>query len=177
MKSAEDMAERAHEIADRFTARRTFEEARAALNEAGMNRARQRLHDALGEIAKAQTAVREANDVRQRADDALVQADAEAMWELDSRFVVEGNKTYLVDGDERRSMTADERAKWKSLQAQKSLPVIAASDASRAANRAVDSARDALALAERAFSAARADLDAAITTARILANSLKEDDR
>lgn len=178
----EDMAEKAQQLADRFVARRTFDEARAALNEAGMNRARQRLVDALGNIAIQQGLVREQAEVVGQLRDAYDQALFAAEWALDARFVAEGNKVFLVtqlrDGvDERRPMTADERARWKTVEARQDPGVVAAGRALRDAESAYAATKDAVGVAEKAFSAARADLDAAIATVGILAASIKGEPR
>lgn len=176
MSVTEDLAEQAHELAAKFTERRTFEEARAALNEAGMLRARQRLADALAAIETAQQAVRETADVAKRLNGAVDVFANEVEWELDARFVTEGAKTYLLmANDERKAMTADERAKWKASEARKHESVRNARRLASEADMENAAAKDALALAEKAFSAARHDLDAAIATVQILAASLKKE--
>lgn len=173
----EEMAEKAEALADKFVGRRTFDEARAALNEAGMLKARQRLHDALDNIVERQAMVREQQVVVQRLGDLLDQAIAAAEWELDARFVTEGAKTFLVDGDERRQMTADQRKDWKKLEALRQPEVSAAHKAHREAQFDLDACKDAAIVADKAFAAARADLDAAIATVGVLAASIKGDPR
>lgn len=173
--TAEELAEKAEDLARAFSARRTFEEARAALNEAGMLRARHRVDDTLDAIPVAQAKVRGAAEgvAQQRAN--FEQVLLEAEWELDSRFVVEGNKTFLVDGDDRRQMTADERKTWKQAEARKHKSVRISADALRAAEQNLAEAKDALSFAELAFRAARADLDAAISTVGVLAASIRKE--
>lgn len=173
--TTEELADAAHALAATFTERRTFEEARAALNEAGMNRARQRLFDTLANIEAAQTAVRSRQEPAVRAKENVDQSVTEAEWELDARFVQEGNKTFLVDGDERKPMTADERKAWKQTEARKLDSVLRAIAAQRDADRSLVEARDTLALAELAFRAARADLDAAIATVQTLATGIRKE--
>lgn len=181
--TTEELAEQADDLARKFVERRTFDEARAALNEAGMNKARQRLHDALKTIEQTQATLRSVQDAAQQMKARVDQALAEAEWELDARFYIAGNKTFLVlnpaDGTELpenlKAMTADERAKWKQTEARKQTTVLDALAAQREADRLVAEGRDALTVAELAFRAARADLDAAIATVQILGQSLKKE--
>lgn len=173
--SVEELAYHADAALAALTQRRTFEEARAALNEAGMLRARQRLVDALATIEAAQAKVRAAQELAALRKTALDQALAEAEWELDGRFVSEGNKTFLVVGDERKQMTADERKTWKQTEARKLGTVVHAAATHAGAESNLNASRDALTHAELAFRAARADLDAAIATVSLFAQSLKKE--
>lgn len=169
----EELADAAGNAVAALTTRRTFEEARAALNEAGMLKARARVDAALARIEDAQTSLRAAQELAGIHKAQLDQALAEAEWTLDDRFVVEGNKTFLVTGEERKAMTADERAKWKALEARKTIAVSDAAAFAAGADSEVAFCRDALAVAEKAFQAARADLDAAIATVGLFAASIK----
>lgn len=85
----EDLGDACAAAIEELARRRTFEEARAALNEAGMLKARARLWDALDTIEQRQVLVREQQAVVQQTGAALDQAIAEAEWELDARFVKE----------------------------------------------------------------------------------------
>lgn len=170
-----ELADQAANAIHALTQRRTFDEARAALNEAGMHRARQRLTDSLAAIETAQTKLRSAKDVAGIRKTQSEQALAEAEWELDYRFEVTGNKTFLVTGDERKPMTADERRDWKRVEARKDEAVQHAVAMLAGADSEVAVCTDALDHARLAFSAARADLDAAITTVRILGASITKE--
>lgn len=170
--SLEELADAADNAVAALTTRRTFEEARAALNEAGMLRARARIGEALQRIEDTQATLRAAHEVAGIRKNQLEQALVEAEWELDYLFVADGNKTYLVVGDERRAMTADERAKWKTLEARKDEAVRDMSVVAAGADSEVAFCRDALAVAEKGFVAARIDLDAAICTVQLFAASI-----
>lgn len=157
----------------------TIEEARKALNEAGVTAARKRVMESLAEIEEAQSVVRQCQDVERAARTALDAATAEAEWELDARFVVESNKTWLVtpseqDGGEpeRKAMTADERKSYKSIEALKMPKVIAADKDQRSAQGELDAAKDRAARSDRLFSACKADLQASIATVQLLATAL-----
>lgn len=193
MTLTEDLAAKAVDALVEFDQRRTFEEARAALREAGMYQARAALQLAVEDIAQAQTDVVDTTQREKQARDALDQAMAEAEWELDGRFVSEGNKVFLVEtcqelhdpADDaapcaacggtckvRRQMTADERRQWKQIEARKNPTVHDALARLADAERSVLETKHNLALAERAFSAKKHDLDAAIACVGILAASI-----
>lgn len=173
--SLEELSDAAANALAALTTRRTFEEARAALNEAGMHAARRRLDEALAAIEKRQTMLREQRAVVQQTADNLDQALADAEWELDARFVHEGNKWFLVDGDERRQMTADERRDWKAREAAKNPDVDVKRGAHRQAQFDLDACKDAVDFAELAFRAARADLDAAIASVETLTTGIRKE--
>lgn len=137
---------------------------RAALQEVGIRRARAAVPGALERIAAAQGDLRGALDAEREAKDRLAAEVLAVEWELDGRFVVEANKHWLIgdDGVKDRTMTADERAKWKAAEAARQPTVVAATAALRNAEHGTAAARDALSLAERHFSAAKADLTASI---------------
>ena len=168
-----DLADKADAALAALTQHRTFEEARAALNEAGMNRARQRLVDALAGVEKAQGLLREQQEVAAQCKDRLDQVTAEAEWGLDDNFVVEGAKTFLVDGETRKAMTADERKTWKAQAARKHPDVADAAAACRRADADLNACRDQADHSRLAFSAAKNDLAAACTTVEILAASIR----
>lgn len=137
---------------------------RMALNDAGIVRARTLLESRLVELEATQTDYRKAQTAERDAKEALASAESEAEWELDGRFVSEGNKTFLVTGEDRKAMTADERAKWKSIEARKVPAVAKAAEVLRKAEALTADRRDAVTIADKSLSAARADLDAAIAT-------------
>jgi hypothetical protein len=195
----EELAAKAVDALVEFDQRRTFEEARAALREAGMYQARAALWTAVEDIAQAQTDVVQWTQMEKQARDGLDQATAQAEWDLDGRFVSEGNKTFLVEpcaacggagyqveagdghvdcdacaatGKVRRQMTADDRRQWKQLEARKNAAVRDALALVADAERGVLETKHNLALAERAFSAKKHDLDAAIACVGILAASI-----
>lgn len=177
MSLTEELSERAIVALGDLAQQRTFEEARAALNEAGIVAARRRVFDGLDRIEAAQARVRAARQLEQLRAEAVDQAMAAAEWGLDSRFVKEGAKTFLVDGDERRAMTADERKQWKQAEARKDPAVVDARALYAGAELELATCKDELVVAEKAFSAARGDLDAAIATVTTLAASIKKDAR
>ena len=190
----ERLQDRAFELARAALAPATVLIAKAALNEAGIVRSRKNLSDALDKFSNEQITVRAKQELERTAKDAYETAMAEAEWELDSRFVVDGNKTYLVtDEDEmvdtaaagdgepklvptgnkvRKAMTADERSKWKSLAARKHSAVKAAYSALRKAEAETATARDALALADKRISACRADVEAATAVVNVFAHAI-----
>lgn len=155
------------------------DQVRAALNEAGIRRARGVLADAPDILANALGNLRDAQDRERRAREALDAATVAAEWDLDSRFVVEGNKTWLVDHDDgsRRAMTADERKTWKQAEVRKQPEVATAAAALRAAEQEVAARRDDVTLAEKRLGVARADLEAAVAELNALALTLKEQTR
>lgn len=150
----------------------TLDDARAACNEVGIHDARRNLAGSLDLIADAQTAKRGADDELKLLTEAVDAAVLEAEWELDGQFVTEANKTFLVVGDDRRQMTADERKAWKQAHALKHPTVAAALAARRAGESRANEARDALALAERRFSACKANLAAAVAQLETLRAAL-----
>jgi hypothetical protein len=190
----ERLQDRAFELARAALAPATVVIAKAALNEAGIVRSRKNLSDALDKFSNEQITVRAKQELERTAKDAYETAIAEAEWELDSRFVVEGNKTLLItDEDElvdqadeetgeitpvpsgkkvRKAMTADERSKWKSLEARKHSAVKAAYSVLRRAEAETATARDALALADKRISACRADVEAATAVVNVFAHAI-----
>lgn len=167
-----DVADKAADLIRHELAMPGSDAVRAAMNDAGIVRARQRVNDALDILDKSQIDYRKAQEAEREAKEAFETALAEAEWELDGRFVTEGNKTFLVtpsptfpdieDATERKAMTADERAKWKSLEARKLPAVAKAASGLRKAEATTADRRDAITIADKTLSAARADLDAAI---------------
>jgi len=153
-------------------------EARAALNEVGIVASRRALENGLALIDAAQTQKRRCDAEQDAAKDEADQALAMAEWDLDGRFVTEGNKTFLVIpahevgdqtvAEERRPMTADQRKEWKANEARTLPAVIAATKKLRQAEANTAEARDQVVLAERTFSARKADLNAAIAQLDLL---------
>lgn len=148
----------------------TLDQARALLSEAGVARARRELHVAVEAIESAQHVLRLAQEAERNAADALDAATADVDAALDRRFVIEGNRTWLLTerGDKDRTLTADERARWREREARKIPAVARAAHALRRAEQETASAQDGLALAERVFSARRADLAAAVSVVETL---------
>ena len=178
--SLEELADKADRAAAALIQRRTFEEARAALNEAGMLRARNLLWDSVDRIAAAQASVRVAADAVRYSKQLLDRTLGEVEWELDAEFVFEGAKAFLVVNDEngepvRKSMTADQRKEWKRLEARKTPKVRTCLDALEADEAILAASRDELTVAEKFNQAARADVDAAIATVTTLAASIKKE--
>lgn len=163
-----------------------LEAVRHALNETGIRRCRVAVTEAPGRIAEAQAALRVAAESERQAKEELAAETLAAEWDLDARFVTEANKTYLVEApcqdppahqsagaehgcaERRRQMTADERAKWKAAEAARAPAVVKAASALRLAEHATATARDALHVAERRFSAAKADLAGAVAELQAL---------
>ena len=173
MTDLELLAEKADELAREFKEPPTYVAVRAALNEAGVVKARHALADALDALAAAQKTKREADNDERLHQENVAKAVAAAEWELDGRFVVEGNKTYLtLDGDNRKAMTADERKRYKADEALKDPQVRQATSALRDAEHRTAEARDALAVADKRLSVARADLDAAVAVLNALTLAL-----
>lgn len=157
-------------------------EIRKALNESGISAARARLTEYLNDLPAAQDAVRAAQEGVRLARLALDQATAEAEWELDSRFISEGNKTFLLinearDDEERRQMTADERKEWKKNESRHTPGVQQAMNVFDAAESDLGAARDLLAWHDKAFSAAKADLNASVAIVQTIAITLQGDNQ
>lgn len=175
--TAGELADRVAAIVESATVKQrvVLEEARKMANEAGIARARKLLADSILLIGNAQETRRAADErLRERRDD-LAAALAEADWALDDRFETEGNRVWVLDelGVRVKTMTADERKTWKTAEALKQPAVAAASKAVVDAERNADAARDDLALAERRYSAAKHDLEAAIALLVTLRLSLE----
>lgn len=147
--------------------------ARALANEAGLVRARGVLRDAPALLSAAQEAYRSCQQREAEAKEFYETALAEAEWELDESFVTEGNKTYLVLADDKRqAMTADERAKWKTMAARKAPAVAGAAEALRKAEAERQAGADGVAYAERCFTAARLEVEAAIAQLAALTTAI-----
>lgn len=176
----EELAARAVIAIGEVAQQRTFEEARAALNEAGIVAARKRVFDALDRIEAAQARVRAARQLEQLRADEVDQAMAAAEWGLDDRFMKEGAKTYLKApwaGDERRQVSADERRAWITAEARKDPTVVDARALHAGAELELATCRDELVVADKHFSACKHDLEAAIATVTTLAASIKKEAR
>jgi hypothetical protein len=158
----------AQEVAE-ATAMPRLQAIRDALNASGIRTERRAVTEAPERIDEAQEALRAARVAEADARTALDAEMLAAEWELEANFVTEANRTYLVIEDaERRQMTADERARWKAAEAAKQPAVVEAATRLRSAEHATAAARDALATAERRFSAAKAALGAAVAELQAL---------
>lgn len=172
------------------------------IREAGIRNARRALADAPDRLAEAQAAFREAQGREALAKEGYAQALLEAEWELDGRFHTDGNRTYLrtdcevcsgtgkvaatgrgSDGFEkceacagagkfRKFMLADERKAWKASEAATVPTVVVVAAELRRAEMDTAAARDALAVADKRFSAAKYDLTAAVAELNALAVGL-----
>lgn len=147
--------------------------AREAAQEAGVSRARTYLGDALdlydGALQAKRAAYAAMRDAERRYDDAV----AEAAYVLDGRFESSGNKTFLIDGEQRVPMTADERKAWKDRHARKDPEVRKVEAEYRKAEADYERCTDELHLAERRFTAARIDLEAAVAHLSVLEVALR----
>lgn len=191
----ERLQERAADLMAKALAPASVVIARAAMNEAGIMRARRQLFEAHDAFTNAQTTKRGAYEAERAAKEAHETALSEAEWELDGRFVKEGNTTYLVDpcsgcqgkreteagavcpdckgsGEQRRAMTADERKAWKSIAARKTDAVKAAASALRKAENATATARDEIDAAEKRCAACRIDLEASTAIVNVFARAI-----
>lgn len=174
--------------------------ARGFANEAGVIAARNELRDALEAISAKQDAVRVCREEQRAARDELADALAEATWAVESqRLVVEGPRTrYWVTDDDDTAMVAndDGTASPRPTGAKKRISVTAdrgkelveqevrrrpaVRDAQRAVDRAADATQtaiEAVGSAERRFSAAKHDLDAAVAHLNLLALALPRGER
>ena len=165
------------------------------IREAGIRNARRSLAEAPDHLAAAQNVYREAQAVEAAAKDRYTQALIEAEWELDSQLHKDGNKTYRWMGCEcwnaepvgkvdpncaicagagkfRRFMLADDVKSWKAAEAAKAPAVVAATLDLREAEETTDTARDAVGIADRRFSAAKYEVQAAVAELNALAVGL-----
>lgn len=179
----EELAERVDATVAEAKRIPSLDAARAALNESGLQRARAVLRDAPAILSHAQDVFRACQEAERRAKDALETATYDAEWNLQSCFEVRSNKTWLVrnaDGtavpDDQRSLSATEKKEWLAQEAAKDPKVIEATAVLRKAEAETAAARDAVVLADKAFSAARADLDGAIAHVRTLSLCLGRND-
>ena len=167
------------------------------IREAGIRNARRALAEAPDRLAEAQAAYREAQAREALAREDYTQALLEAEWELDGRFHTDGNRVYLrLDceacrgvgvascstdkcevcdglGTTRKQMTADERKAYKASEAAKAPAVVVVAAELRRAEESTAAARDALGVADRRFSAAKREVDAAIAELNALALGLQ----
>lgn len=169
----EELADKADALMRKAMQPALIVSARAALNEAGLMRARKYLVDAVDLYDSALAAKRASYAAMRDAERRYTDAVAEAAYALDGRFVVEGNKTFLVDGDQRRAMTADERRDWKERQARRDPDVVVAGRDFAAAQSDHERCVDELHLAEMRFKASRIDVEASVAHVRILAEAIR----
>ena len=167
------------------------------IREAGIRNARRALAEAPDRLAEAQAAFREAQAVEAAAKERYSQALIEAEWELDGQLHKDGNKTYrwvtcecsvgtpenpgepvpacaicAGQGQYRKFMLADDVKAWKASEAAKVPGVVELAAHLRRCEEATAAARDAVGVADRRFSAAKHDLDAAISELNALAVGL-----
>lgn len=178
MTTAEDLAELADNIEHRvkeIVAPASLMFVRGLANEAGIGRAREGLRNAEAGYRAAQEAVRTAQGVERDARESHDETVTEEEWALsERRFVTESNKTWLLTdkGEKDRTLTADERRAWLSSEVRKKPAVALSAKALRVAEEATAAARDALASADRRFSACKADLAAAVALLNTLSKAL-----
>lgn len=162
------------------------------IREAGIRNARRALAEAPGLLAEAQNAYREAQAVEAAAKDAYAGALLEAEWTLDGQLHKDGNKTYrwvncecvavkhdatncpvcTGAGKVRRFMLADDVKSWKAAEAAKVPAVVTAALDLREAEEATAAARDAVGIADRRFSGAKYEVQAAVAELNALASGL-----
>ena len=168
------------------------------IREAGIRNARRALAEAPDRLAEAQAAFREAQGREALAKEGYTQALLEAEWELDGQLHKDGNKTYrwvpcecsvgtpenpgeplpacaicAGAGKFRRFMLADDVKSWKAAEAAKAPAVVAATLDLREAEETTATARDAVGIADRRFSAAKYEVQAAIAELNALAAGLQ----
>jgi hypothetical protein len=167
------------------------------IRQAGIRNARSKLAEAPDRLAEAQAAFREAQGREALAKEAYAQALLEAEWELDGQLHKDGNKTYrwvtcecsvgtpenpgepiptcaicAGAGKYRKFMLADDVKAWKASEAAKVPAVVELAAHLRRAEENTAAARDALAVADKRFSAAKYDLTAAVAELNALAVGL-----
>lgn len=170
------------------------------IREAGIRRARTALAEAPDRLAEAQAAYREAQAIEGAARESHQQALMEAEWSLDGLLHKDGNKTYrwvpcdCIDADGsgarantgaladcpvcagaakfRRFMLADDVKSWKAAEAARVPAVVLVAAELRRAEENTAAARDALGVADRRFSAAKHEVQAAIAELNALAVGL-----
>lgn len=158
----EELADKADAIAARFREPATFDLVRAALNEAGVLRARHALADSFDQLGAAQARKRDADLAERAAKDAIDRALVDADWALEPPDA----------NDKGVKLLAADKAAWKKREAAKDPRVAEAAVVLREAEHASAEARDLLTLADKRISACRADLDAAVATLNALALAL-----
>jgi hypothetical protein len=166
------LTERLNRLIASITGPAPLNEVRQALNEVGIQQARQRLEvDTIDACEHALLVLRQKQDAERLAREARDQALTEAVWTLEAtHFTSRSNKTYLVanvgDGTpipeaDQRSFDASARKDWLDFHAGKTDAVRMAVVALRHAEEDTRSAQDAVAIAEKRFSAAKHSVDAA----------------
>ena len=164
-----ELGYRLNQILDDINRGPSLEDARNALNEAGLQEACKALNGSVADIITALAAQRAADDELRILSEAVDSAVLEAEWALDDNFETEGNKTYLKlpDGD-RKPMLADDRKAWKREHAAKHPTVVATLDAQRRGEAAAIDARDGVTVAERRHTASKYCLTAAVAQLDLL---------
>lgn len=169
----------------------------AVIKEAGIRSARKAITYALVGIEEAQTAYRCAQAVEAVTKEARDGALLEAEWDIDSQLHTDGNKRYrwvvceCVDmtggpssgpttdcpvcsgaGKVRKFMLADDVKAWKAAESARVPAVVTLTDSLVRAQEDTAAARDSINVAEKRFSASKADLQAAIAELQALAIGL-----
>lgn len=166
----ETLVDRAEALAERARKRPSWDEARAALTEAGVQKGMNAQEAAIDVLDAAQRQLRSAQMAEQSIREDLETVRGEAEWTFGDCFESRGNKTYLVrqpDGtpiDEaaQRSVTADEKRAWITRTIDATLGVKERLADLRKAEEATATARDEVRLAEARLSASKHDLVARV---------------
>lgn len=155
---------------------------RSIANESRIAQAREALTDSLLNIEGCQRELRSAQQAERDAKTLLDEALTEAEWETrELRLVKEGTKTWWITeeldhgsyGDPvRRQVTAEEGRDLVAREARAQPSVVEAAKQLRMSEEMVAAAKDRLTLAERAFSACKADVYAASAQLTALATTL-----
>lgn len=171
--SLNDLARKVNDALDREQARADLADVREALNEAGLGTARRNLAAALSGLEAAQAAKREADRAEREAKEQHERAvvDAESLLVPPKATKGENGET-LVDGREVVSWVAADKAAWRKREAARDDDVVAAAAVLRDCEQRSAEARDAVVVADKRFSACKADLDAAVATLKALAAAL-----
>lgn len=178
------LRQRVTDLVNRITGPAPISQVRDALNEVGIQRAREVLRDAPDLVANARLSLRQAQDAERVARERHAEAVLEAEWELATRFTVRSNKQWLTVDDngqpvaeaDQRSMTADEKKAWIAHHASQAPAVRTALAALRSAEENTAAARDDVSLAEARLSVAKHDIDAAAAQLRAFTLALPRED-
>ena len=179
------LTQRVNDLVARITGPAPLAEVRAAMNEVGIADARRRLEvDAVDAVEHALEHLRQKLDAERLAREAYDEALTEATWDLGEHFVTRSNKTYLAVGpdghvipeDQQQSFDAAKRKEWLEYHAARTQPVHLAKRNLRDAEENTAQARDALAVAEKRFTAARHSLDAAAAQLHALVRATPRED-
>lgn len=178
------LRQRVTDLVNRITGPAPISQVREALNEVGIQRAREVLRDAPDLVGNARLTLRQAQDTERTAREAHAEVVLEVEWELASYFEVRSNKQWLtrdsggdpVPEDDQRSFTADEKKAWVAHHAAQTQTVRSALNTLRSAEENTAAARDDVSLAEQRLSIAKHDLDAAAAQLRAYTLALPRED-